>query len=75
MIEDAADALEHFENDPENEFDPSEPSRYCKAALDPVIDTPAEDFDYEDLPRPPTFDVRLQQNEIPKTPSDSRLKD
>ena len=57
MIEDAADALEHFENDPENEFDPSEPSRYCKAALDPIIDTPSSDFDYGDLPRPPTFDV------------------
>ena len=70
MIEDAADALEHFENDPENEFDPSEPSRYCKAALDPVIDTPAEDFDYGDLPRPPSFDVP----DVPKEDDSLREK-
>ncbi|CAH0367462.1 unnamed protein product [Pelagomonas calceolata] len=70
QIEDAADALEHFENDPENEFDPSEPSRYCKAALDPIIDTPSSDFDYEDLPRPPTFDVP----DVPKAEDSLREK-
>ena len=70
MIEDAADALEHFENDPENEFDPSEPSRYCKAALDPVIDTPAEDFDYGDLPSRRAFDVP----DVPKEEDSLREK-
>lgn len=62
VIEDAADALEHFDADPEHAYDPMEPTRYVHdaamaGAYESYEPTAPGEFDYEDLPKPPTWEA------------------